>query len=215
MINQNSRFVSGTLAVVVLAVAMMGFKCTRRVTGTMSCPVGQRCTVTVSGQIEWRPGSSLQAESEEISNRAFILDLAKPWQTDSGFTPQGTINVDTDTGRVSQTFPLTPAPSIAQNINPVDKDTIPQAFVFANPTAVRAFVDTSASRSTSPQPVTTTDATFAITQIDCTAPSGKYINHVRYQDAAGVSYVDSNYFIYSAPTNHNAGCNQGQISIAE
>lgn len=215
MINQKSRVVSGALAIMILAVAVMGFKCTRRVTGTVTCPIGQRCTIGISGQIEWRPGSSLQSESEEIANRVFILDLAKPWQADSGFTPQGTINVSTDTGQVSETFPLSLAPAIAQTIDPVDKDTIPQVFVFDNPTAVRAFVDTSASRSTSPQPVTTTDATFAITQIDCTAPSGKYVNHVRYQDATGISYVNTTYLIYTAPTNPNAGCNQGQISIVE
>lgn len=205
---------SGVLAVMILAVAVMGFKCTRRVTTTVACPIGQRCTVTVSGQIEWRPGSSLQSESDELANRVFILDLAEPWQADSSFTPQGIVNVDTDTGRVSQTFPLTLSPSISQTIAAVDKDTIPQAFVFDNPTAVKSFLDTSASRSTSLQPITTTDATFAITQIDCDAPSGRYINHARYRDGTEITYVNAAHIVYIAPSS-NSGCNQGQINIVE
>lgn len=215
MKNQKTRVVFSALGILILAVAMMGARCTRRVTGQVSCPVGQRCTVTVGGQIEWLTGNNLQGESDDIANRAYILDLAEPWQPDSSLTPQATINIRTDSGIVSETFSLSLAPEIAQTIESVDKDTIPHVFVFENSASVQSFLNTAAAGSSSSQPETTADVTFAITQTDCTAPSGKYVNHARYRDGTEITYVDTVYINYTAPTNIQAGCNQGQITILE
>lgn len=213
MKNQKTKVVFSSLGILILAVAMMGAKCTRRVNGQVTCPVGQRCTVTVGGQIEWLTGNSLQGESGDIANRAYILDLANPWQLDSSVTPEATIHVETDGATVSQTFSLSLAPQIAQDVDSIDKDTTPQVFVFEDPASVQSFLNTAANSSSS-QPETTTDVTFAVTQTDCNAPSGKYINHVRYQDETGISYVDAVYILYTAPTNIQA-CNEGQITILE
>src|SRR5690606_16751279 len=157
----------------------------------------------------------LYAEQDDIANRVYILDLANPWQPDSSITPQAKIDVMTDTGLVSQTFSLSYDSTISLTITPVDSDTVPSAFVFVNPTAVQSFLDSAAAASSASQPETTSEITFAITQSDCTAPSGKYVSHGRYKDGSTLTYVDSVFMQYTASATAPLVCNQGEIEILE
>ena len=180
---------------------------------TVECPIGHPCTITGHGEVEFLTGDSLSGETDAVANRTYILDLANPWGPDTSSTPQATIYVTTDSGVVSQTFDLAYDPVKSQTIGSVDKDTAPRAYAFANPTAVEGFLNSAAAASTSQQPETTADFTFGVSQTDCSAPSGKYINHLRYQDGTSITYVDSVDIQYTQSPTAPLVCNQGEVEI--
>lgn len=192
-----------------------GAKCHRTVTITHTCPIGQRCTISTKVQVEYLTGDSLNGQKEDVANGVYIVDLANPWAPDSSFTPQATFEVMTDSGIVSQTFDLSYDLSTSQTFSRVDSETTPRAFVFSSPSAVESFLASAAAASSSPQPETVADVTFAVTQTDCAADSGKYINHLRYENGSSLSYFETVYIQYTQSPSAPLVCNQGEIDILE
>lgn len=107
-----------------------------------------------------------------------ILDLANPWQSKPSDNPQLTITFKDSSGQdIQQTFSLTPASQeITDTISKVDKDTKPYSFVISDPTALNSFLS-NASVSADANKSSSIDFGFSITQVDCAAQSGKYLNH--------------------------------------
>ncbi|HMJ07602.1 MAG TPA: hypothetical protein VK468_01270 [Pyrinomonadaceae bacterium] len=110
-----------------------------------------------------------------------------------------------------QSFSVSLNPSIL--VDSVDKDTTPNTFVFDDPSAVSSFLSSSsASGFSSAEQIVT--LSYSITQTDCYASSGKYINHMRWMDSSGITYDSSFNFVYTAPTNiQGNSCNQGTIVV--
>ncbi|HEY0460748.1 MAG TPA: hypothetical protein VGC97_16540 [Pyrinomonadaceae bacterium] len=154
---------------------------------------------------------NFQLTSTQASQSVGILDLANPWQIDTNIPAYMKIKFDNGSNVSEQSFSVSLDPNIS--VSSVDKDTMPNTFVFDNPTAVSSFLSnaSSAGFSSSEQIVT---LSYSITQTDCYADSGKYVNHLRWMDSSGITYDSSFYIVYTAPTNVQANsCNQGMIVI--
>lgn len=155
--------------------------------------------------------------ASEMSENVGILDLANPWQPDMNGVTQMTIKIVDSSGQNSiQTFSLSPAPAdIAANIPRYDNETTPYAFVFDDPAAVSNFVNTAPTAENSEwDEIMTFD--FAITQVDCIAKSGRYINHFRQKDSSGITYDKSYTIVYRSPRGEYYGeCNQGTITLEQ
>lgn len=158
-----------------------------------------------------------QTTASEMSEYVGVLDLANPWQPDTYRPSQMTIKFVDSSGQNSmQTFSLSPAPeNVTANILRFDNETTPFAFVFDDPAAVSNFVNTAPTAENSEwDEIMTFD--FAVTQVDCTAKSGSYINHFRQKDSSGITYDKSYTIIYRAPRGEFYGeCNQGTFTLEQ
>jgi hypothetical protein len=124
------------------------------------------------------------------------------------------VKVKQDSGQVVQSsFPT--QLDVNSNVDPVDKDTTPHVYTFQNPNDVNGFI----AQSLAGQSDSTIEIEFLSTfyQASCSIPSGDYINHVRYLDSSGISYVLNFTLEYAIPDNVQGenSCEQATISIKE
>jgi hypothetical protein len=151
-----------------------------------------------------------QSQAEGIVG---ILDLANPWSLDSSLPPQLTIKFENNLGASEQSFDLVVDNSVS--VSSVDKDTTPNTLKFADPSSVSAFLSQASSSNFSVSEQTVT-LSFSITQTDCTAASGKYINHLHDLDTSGITYDGNFTLVYTATTNVQANsCNQGTVIVGD
>jgi len=209
-----SNFLRALTTISLVVIVGGAAKCTRTISGTATCPTGGGpCTVSVKGEVQFLTSDSLSNVADDLAYRVYILDLAKDWGPDFSTSPQATVSVLTDSGVISQAFNLSYNATTSQTLSRVDSDTLPNAFEFSNPNAVQGFLEAAAAGSTSSQPESTADIVLGVTQTNCAAPSGKYINHLRYQDGDSISYLESVYVQYTASPTAPLQCNQGQLEI--
>lgn len=109
-------------------------------------------------------------------------------------------------------FPVSLDPSAA-NVSQVDSATTSQLYVFDDPNGVQSFLEQAMSGERNF--AVGIEISVPIYQNNCDIPSGDYINHLRYSDSAGVTYVDSFSFNYSIPANFQGSnpCEQALIMI--
>lgn len=198
------------LLLLVFCWSVSAFRCGRcdppRCYETVECDsTGQNCHTVRHHR--FFVSSDLNFSASDFSEGAAILDLAKPWMPDSGTSPQLTIKFQNNTGAAEQSFAGTLVPSTVPR---VDREIIPWVFMFENPTAVSNFYSSSSAAGFSSSSETVT-ISYTITQTDCQAPSGKYINHLRQMDSTGITYDSSFIFDYTAPA--DGSCNNGTMVI--
>jgi hypothetical protein len=184
---------------------------------------GCRTTVSVTPTIGTTPGGGIQVgvtirvTIEHLTNNfgseqyAAIFDSAEQWRPVANGSPRLEVSIIRNGEQpVTAQFDMALDSALSQQIAPVDKDTVPYAFVIADQAAFANFVGSNLSGQTSGE----FEIRFVIPieQIDCQATSGKYINHVRSQDSTGITYYDSFYYRYTAPAS-GSGCTGGQLSI--
>ena len=201
------------LLLLVLCFTLTGFRCgchAPNCTETIECDDGGWNCHTVRHH-RFFTNPNFQLTASQASQTVGILDLANPWQIDTTIPAQMTIKFDNGSSVSEQSFSVSLDPSIS--VANVDKDTTPNTFVFNNPTAVSSFLsNASSSGFSSAQQIVT--LTYSITQTDCYASSGKYVNHLRWSDSSGITYDSSFNIIYTAPTNiQGNSCNQGNVVI--
>jgi hypothetical protein len=185
---------------------------------------GCRTTVSVTPTIGTTPGGGIQVGVtiriviENLVNNfgseqyVAILDSAKQWRPTANGSPKLQVTILRNGEQpITAEFDMALNSALSQQIDPVDKNTVPYAFVVANQAALASFLDNNLSGQTSGD----FEAKFAIPieQIDCQTVSGKYINHVRSKDSTGIVYYDSFYYQYVAPSS-GSGCSGGSLSIA-
>lgn len=161
----------------------------------------------------WLVDPNLQGLSGNPGEYAGVIDLAKAWRPNASGSSTLSIKFTNAAGQqTEQSFALSYDPTLSQTIPPVDKDTIPYAFTINDPGTITGFVNGLAGSGFSDSDA---EITFSIpiTQIECSAPSGKYINHTRIKDSSGITYDHDFIINYTAPANINAGCNQGSLVI--
>lgn len=222
MLNSRIKITTAAFTILVLIITMMGFGChvsSVSTTTTVSTNTTTGQTTVSTGVTVVIVPEEFRAESNAMSNSAYIVDLSKEWSVDQSVTPQATIRVEGANGQFTQqSFALSAA---AENIISVDKQTRALPFVFNNPSDVQAFMNNAlaqANSSFSAQAAITLDVNFGITQNNCTLPSGKYVNHIRYQDETGITYISSPTIHYIAPESFWGGdgqCNIGQIIVED
>lgn len=98
-------------------------------------------------------------------------------------------------------------------VSEVDKDTTPRIYAFSDPSSVETFAGQALTGEENAN--IEIENVISTYQADCTIPSGKYVNHVRWVDSTGVTYLDSFYFNYYVPDNvqGNNRCEQATITI--
>lgn len=142
-----------------------------------------------------------------------MYDLSNPWEPDNTASAEAVVKVTKTSGQVISTkFPVLPDP-FAANVSPVDSSTTARLYVFDDPNLARDFVEQAMAGERNYS--IGIEISVPISQNDCYIPSGEYINHLRYSDSLGVTYVDSFNFSYNIPANFQGSnpCEQATITI--
>lgn len=167
-----------------------------------------RCRIII---ITYRAASDSDGQIDQ--NGSGVFDLANPWQPDTSENSYATVKVSTSSGQIIQSnFPV--MLSSGGNISSIDKDTTPYQYVFQNPSDVNNFV----SQSLTSGETSDIDISVAVpvVQTDCNIPSDIYINHSRYKDLSGITYLNSFKINYSVPDSGSINaCEQASITIDE
>lgn len=152
--------------------------------------------------------------SENLSEYTGIVDLADLWQPESSEYTTMTVKFEDASGQfVQEDFSMHCSSAISETISEIDKDTKPYAFLLNNPTAVKNYSDEALRNGYTNGSMTVTFS-IPITQVICSAPTGKYENHLRVKDFSGITYERAFVINYTAPTN-SSNCNEGAIVITE
>ena len=158
-------------------------------------------------------GPTSQISNQIYSGTSGIFDVANPWQPDVNRNSSAIVKVTRANGQATQSNFATQLSSTTGNVLPVDKNTTPYLYIFQNPNDVNNFV----SESLVGEANADIEIEFVVPliQVDCGIPSGKYVNHLRYSDSSGVSYVDSFTLNYSVPDNVQGAnaCEQATITV--
>lgn len=156
-------------------------------------------------------GPGNEFNSLTASSTTGILDLANPWVPSTLDSPSAKVRITKTSGQiVESTF----ATSLTTgSVSSVDQDTTPRLYVFQNPSAVNNFVSQSIAGDGNAD--IEIEFSIPIIQSVCDIPSGQYLNHVRFTDSTGVSYVDAFKLIYSVPENVQGAdsCDQATITF--
>lgn len=193
---------------------------------TTGCRVRE---VTVTGTVSNSPqtGTTVRGEvkvvfdfltSDSYSEQyVAILDSAKQWRPSANGSPKVEVSIFRDGVQTATAeFDIVLDSALSQQITPVDKDTIPYAFVVVDRAAFASFLENNLSGQSSG------DISFTfvipIEQIDCQTSSGKYVNHLRLQDSSGITYYGNFYYLYTAPDyirepDTGSGCTGGELTI--
>lgn len=156
-------------------------------------------------------GPGNEFSNQMVSSASGVIDLANGWQPSVNGNSHAVVKLTKTNGQLVQSsFPTTLTSS---NISSVDKNTTPHAYVFQNQSDVNNFVNQSLAGDSSAN----IDIEFTVPIIlnDCSISTGKYINHIRYSDSSGVTYLDSFNLIYSVLDNIQGAnrCDQATVTI--
>lgn len=168
-------------------------------------PRNRNCTVIIITH----PFSGNEFNSQSASSVSGIFDIANPWQPSGN--SYAVVKVTKDNGQVVESsFPTT---LTTQSVGTIDNDTTPFVYVFQNPTNVSSFL----SQSLTGEIDAKIEIEFAasILLANCDIDSGKYINHFRFSDSSGITYLHSFNLNYSVPDNVQGAdrCDQASFTI--
>jgi hypothetical protein len=170
-------------------------------------PTTRQCTFKIT-VVYFGPTSEF--DSQFFANEG-IFDLANPWEPDANGVPYSTVTISNSQSQLGQSnFDVQLS---NDNLDPVDKDTNPRPYVFANSSDVSGFV--SQSFAGEDEVEVKIESYIPVYQSDCSIPTGTYINHLRSKDGTGVTYYDFFNLDYSVPDNIQGGnrCEQSTITI--
>lgn len=156
---------------------------------------------------------SEQPTVNDLSDFVGVVNLAPQWQYDSTQKTYVEVTLKNAIGKTRvKSFTLAEAsPSVAASIPSLNDNTVPYAFVIANPTILQEFI--SAGFTDGFQEVDATPR-IPVKQVDFYAPSGDYVNRFRAKDSEGVFYDDPFTIKYVAPATQD-GSTPGTVEISE
>jgi hypothetical protein len=217
-IKMNKRNIS-FLCVLMIA-CLLFTACPRRpkIVRTVNCVIVNNrpvCTVTVTIQFRGQPS---EIDGQIFTNASGVFDLANEWQLDSAASSYATVKITKDNQQVTQSNFATHLTTVNNNssvVNPVDKDTTPNLYVFQNPNDANDFVNQSSIGAEDVDVEVT--YLIPIVPVDCGMPSEKQVNHIRYTESSGVTYLDSFILDYSVPASASATtrCEQATVTIGD
>lgn len=177
---------------------------------TVTCdPINPRkCEVKVT--IEYFAPTSIDSQ---VFSTVGVYDLANSWQPDLSVSSSAVVRVAKFSGEVIESEFSTILNPSAANVSQVDSNTTARLYVFEDPGFVKNFVDQALAGDRNY--TIAIELSTPIYQSDCGIPTGSYVNHLRYNDPSGVTYLDSFDFNYSVPENFQGGssCEQATLTI--